>query len=277
MTYAEILASIGRVPLVALQGLRQQLYAAHGSGTLTDDEAGALDAAIEERKRGGGSSRPTPFAPVSLKVAVAKLFPPRIRRPVKDRSAARQRRRLIASSGPMPPAIAALFTEGERAALGVIADEVAARGSCRLSVAELASRAGCCDRLVQRAVREARLLGLISVEARPDRGGRKSDTNIIRVLSREWAAWLARRRGERRVAPSDIKGLRGGIQGSSGGRGAFNRTADRPSVASRERSSHAALAAPPASCRAGARATAIPQASARGRGSFAGSRPAEPR
>ena len=42
---------------------------------------------------------------------------------------------------------------------------------------------------VKRATGQARMLGLVTVEERRvDR--RRNDTNIVRVVSREWNAWL---------------------------------------------------------------------------------------
>jgi hypothetical protein len=60
---------------------------------------------------------------------------------------------------------------------------------------------------VQRAIKEARLQGLLSVDERKQRGA-KHLTNVIRVLSREWATWLARRSktrgvGESKATPTD--------------------------------------------------------------------------
>ena len=55
------------------------------------------------------------------------------------------------------------------------------------SLAELAARAGCCRSLAKRALRVAARLGMISVELGP-RKGRKHDTNVVRVIDREWLA-----------------------------------------------------------------------------------------
>lgn len=224
---ADLAAAIASVPVAALAELRATLYAAHAAGQINDAEAERLDAAIEARRQGRAPNRP---AGVALGAVLARvtIFPPRRRVPVADRAAARQQRRLIARSGPMPPRLAARFTEGELAALGVVGDEIAARGHCRLSVAEIAKRAGVCVRLVQKAVRLAELDGLISVERRERKGDRHL-TNVVRVLSREWAAWLAKRRdlGESRAAPLDMKGFltgrnRPGGSGATGYRGGIS-------------------------------------------------------
>ena len=48
---------------------------------------------------------------------------------------------------------------------------------------------------VQNALRQARRLGLITVEERRPPGRRKSLNNIVRIVSEEWLTWL--RRGPR--------------------------------------------------------------------------------
>src|SRR3954447_1636031 len=115
------------------------------------------------------------------------------------RSAAIARRRHLAASGPMPPGLAAHFTTAELAVLRIVGDVVRGRGCCDRSIAEMAARAGCERTTVQNALREAARLGLVTVAERR-RDGRKNDTNIIRVVSREWLAWLARGRSR----PSSI-------------------------------------------------------------------------
>lgn len=92
----------------------------------------------------------------------------------------------------MPPAMAARFTPGQQAVLGIVADELATRARCDLTIAEIAARAGVSRRLAQGALRLAEGDGLISITMRP-RKGQKSLPNLVRVLSRERAAWLAHR------------------------------------------------------------------------------------
>jgi hypothetical protein len=100
------------------------------------------------------------------------------------------RRRLLASSGPLPPQLAAHFTTSEQAVLRVIGDEANRNGiGCYLCNAAIAARAGTSVTVVQNTKRLARRLGLISVEERRI-GRHKSRTSVIRVISLEWAAWL---------------------------------------------------------------------------------------
>src|SRR4051794_38088982 len=91
----------------------------------------------------------------------------------------------------MPPALACKFTVSELAVLRIVGDEVRQHGQCDRCVDELAARAGVCRRMVQNAVREAARLGLVTVEERR-REGRRNLPNVIRIVSKEWATWLAR-------------------------------------------------------------------------------------
>src|SRR4051794_40913378 len=93
----------------------------------------------------------------------------------------------------MPPKIACHFTLGEQAALAVIAVEVTKRGACSLVIGAVAALAGVSESTVKRALRQARALGLITIQER--RLSRyRNDTNVVRVISREWLSWLELRR-----------------------------------------------------------------------------------
>jgi DNA-binding transcriptional MocR family regulator len=91
----------------------------------------------------------------------------------------------------MLPALACRFTVGELAVLRIVGDEVRQHGCCACSVAELAARAGCGRTTAQNAIRQAASLGLVTVQERR-REGRKNDTNVIRIVSKEWTLWLTR-------------------------------------------------------------------------------------
>src|SRR5829696_2229778 len=102
-------------------------------------------------------------------------------------------------SGPMPPSLACKFTVSELAGLRIIGNEVRQHGHCARCVDEIAARAGVCRRMVQNALREAARLGLVTIEERR-REGRRNLPNIVRIVSKEWVAWLAR--GGRSSRPS---------------------------------------------------------------------------
>ncbi len=109
-----------------------------------------------------------------------------------------ERRRRWAASGRLPPALAAKFSLAEHAVLALIAAETARRGDCRLSVPHLAALVGVAETTVRNAIREARKLGLLTVEERKVTGFRNLP-NVVRIVSPEWTAWL---RLARKGAPS---------------------------------------------------------------------------
>ena len=78
------------------------------------------------------------------------------------------------------------------AVLRIVADEHRDRGGCDRSVDEIAARAGVCRRTVQNALRHAERLGLVSITERR-RDSARNLPNIVRVVSREWLAWIEHR------------------------------------------------------------------------------------
>ncbi len=89
----------------------------------------------------------------------------------------------------MPAKIAASFTVGEVAVLTVIARQCQRGGTCNLAIDAIAALAGVTRTVVKTAMREARRLGLILVRERRI-PGRKSLTNVVTVISKDWAGWL---------------------------------------------------------------------------------------
>lgn len=165
----------------------RQLWQGHAAGSLSDEEAQGLAERLHARR----SASREAVRPMGTTVARISMFPPRRATRSPDRIASRDRRRLLASSGPMPPVLAARFTEGQRAVLKIVADEIAERKECALCIDAIAARAGVCRRLAQGAIRLAVGDGLLTVEERR-RQGRKNDPNVVRIISREWQAWIAR-------------------------------------------------------------------------------------
>lgn len=199
MTHA-LADAVASVPLAALDDLARDLWRAHAAGQLGDDEASAIAEAIHTRQSARTAAREVRSGPVALG-RLRSIFPPKPRPRAYDRTQSLIRSRTIAASGPMPPALAAKFTPKQQATLGVVADELARQGLCDLSIGEIAARAGVSHRTAQAALRLAEADGLLSITERP----RKGDThlpNVVRVLSREWAAWLARRRPRIGCKPS---------------------------------------------------------------------------
>src|SRR4051812_3861173 len=135
------------------------------------------------------SGTPRPLGGVPIRPP--SLFPARRLQRTPQRPVAIARRRHLAMSGPMPPALACKFTVSELAVLRIVGDEVRQHGQCARCVDEIAARAGVCRRMVQNAIREAARLGLLIIEERR-REGRRNLPNVIRIVSKEGAAWLAR-------------------------------------------------------------------------------------
>jgi hypothetical protein len=92
-------------------------------------------------------------------------------------------------SGIVPARIAATFTMGELAVLTVIGRQCQRGGACTLHIDAIAALAGTSRTLVKTALRAARAGGLLLVRERRV-PGRRSLTNVITVISREWSAWL---------------------------------------------------------------------------------------
>lgn len=185
-----------------LAGLAHDIWRAHAAGHLEDEAAQDLAELIQARKMAGRAGA----GPVQLG-RLTSIFPAKRRQVAPDRAASITRRRTIAASGPLPPTLAARFTVGQLAVLGVVGDELAAHGECTLTVGEIAARAGVSHRLAQGAIRLAEGDGLVVVVERR-RKGDINLPNVVRLLSREWRAWLARRggRGCRTVRPTDSGG-----------------------------------------------------------------------
>jgi len=181
--------------LSRLDEIARDLWSAFGADALTEEQAQALSEAIEARKREvRGQDRVAVRAPTAaLERALDgrnSIFPPKCRPKSPDRQRSIARRRRLAASGPMPPQIAAKFTTGQLAVMRIIADEVESRrGTCELTIGEIASRAGVCIALARNAIRIAERLFLISTQFRK-REGRPHLPSVIRIVSQAWNAWL---------------------------------------------------------------------------------------
>ena len=194
MFHAAMKAAIEEAHTLAqMDALSRQVWQGHGSGALGDEEAQAL----AERLHGRRSAIREGIRPIGIPAGRASLFPARRSVVSTDRTASRDRRHLLACSGPMPPALASRFSTGQLAVLRIIADEVAAKGLCGLCIDAIAARAGVCRRLAQAAIRLAEGDGLLTIEERRHEG-RKNSPNLVRVISREWQAWIRRGGSQKR-------------------------------------------------------------------------------
>ncbi len=226
MLVHQLETAIAEAPVSALDQFARAVWAGLAADQLSETEAGRLCEAVEARRRAlrrpppgltmprvvvvreetqtaaGGTSSPVP----KLSYRGPRQLVLRIPRPTTyDRSRSLERRRRLAASGPMPPAMAAAFTCGEQAVLRVIADEVREHGRCDRTLGEIAARAGVCRATAQNALRHAARLGLLTIEERR-RPGCRNLANLVRITSREWLAWLTRgpRRGGSKISsPTD--------------------------------------------------------------------------
>lgn len=107
------------------------------------------------------------------------------------------------------------FTEGERAALYIIAADVREIGACRCTVAEIADRAGVGQTTARNAIRKARERGLLKVAHRPQ-WRNKWLSNVITIVCKTWLSWLKRFRpnlgfkfkGVKKPASTDTYGFK---------------------------------------------------------------------
>lgn len=178
------------------------IYLAYGAGGLTDEQVERLDGLLQARQS-VGRAVPAPgpaerlvaalAAPAQLaQPALPSLARPRGQGRAGSKPRSREslaRRRRWAAAGFLPPQLAQAFTLAEQAALAVVAAEIGKRGSCTWAIGHVAAVAGVCATIVKRALRLARTMGLITVEERR-LARRRNDTNVVRLASREWTAWL---------------------------------------------------------------------------------------
>lgn len=234
MCVDDMRAAISAVPTsAALDQAANELWAALAAGRINEADAEALAAALEAR-------RAAIKAKAALRAAVERKASQGpslwLRRRLFDRKASVERRRRLAASGPLPPTLACLFTTAEQAVLRIIGDTVRAKGSCSLTLGEIAARAGCARTTAQGAVRLAARLGLLNVQERR-RPMQRSLPNLLTIPSTEWMQWLTRgpRNGAEqggggfgKVSPTDTKIENKGIRGMKRDRQCQSEPPSRP-------------------------------------------------
>jgi hypothetical protein len=173
----------------ALDNLGRILWRGFAEGHIDELAADLVSNAIEARRTVLAAAR-------TIKAVSAPVSPSKPRRAPRtpDRQRSIERRRRLAASGAMPPAIASRFTTGEIAVLSVVAREIQRRGRCELHVDAVAALAGVCRRLVQSTLRAAARAGLISVHERRRRGA-PSLTNVVQIEDAGWVTWLRLSKG----------------------------------------------------------------------------------
>lgn len=184
--------------VATLDNAARLMWSGHGEGLFDDSAAERLSAAIEARRDAlKGKTKPSP-----ARRAISRPRP--CRSPEKAKSIAR--RRGLAASGAVPGTIAANFTTGEIAALTVIARQCQRSGSCDWFMDRIAAVAGVSRTTVRNALRQAQALGLISIQERRQTAWR-SDSNVIRIISPEWIAWLGLEGGCKKAKPTNNQSL----------------------------------------------------------------------
>ena len=195
----------GARTLAFVDEIARDLWQAYGAGRIGETEAEGVAAGIEEARQRIRPKGIVPARAPGVPLAKVSMFPPRKRRCVSpDRVKSRERRRRLAYSGPLPPGLAAGFTTGQLATLRIVGDEVQARGACRLTLGEIAARAGVGVTTARNAIRLAAADGLLAITERR-RHGAASLPNDVKIVSREWRAWLARGKegGSKKLSPTD--------------------------------------------------------------------------
>jgi hypothetical protein len=185
-------ALAGARTLARIDDLARDLWQEFAAGRLNDEQAENLAARVEDRRREIRPQDKTAVRVPDLPRIAASYFPAKNKNPTSpDRAASRARRRRLACSGPMPPALACMFTTGQLAVLRIVADEFRDKGACELPLGAIAARAGVCVTLARDAIRLAAGDGLLIVEERRQHRA-KNLPNRVRVISREWITWIKR-------------------------------------------------------------------------------------
>lgn len=186
-TLDRLLDTVGAASLRALDALAQAVIHDNAAGGLSDCDALIAVAAIDTRRKqllSGAVSRTDGRPPLPRDRYPVHRYQPARRHP--ERIA---RRRRIAASGPLPPALAGGLTTSHLSVMAIVAEEVREHGNCTLCLYAIAARAGVCRTTVRTALREAERSGLISREERR-RPGRANLTTVVRIISAEWRQWI---------------------------------------------------------------------------------------
>lgn len=174
--------------LPMLDEVARLMWRAVAEGQLSETDAEAAGAAVEARR----SVLRSPYMkPASSKPPAARRVPTS-----PHRAASLHRKRRVASSGSLPPSLAAHFTTGELAALSIVVGLARQHGVCDAPIDKIAAMAGISRSTVKNALRLARRMGLLTVKERRHRG-QKSDTNVVQIISGEWLTWLRLKGGIR--------------------------------------------------------------------------------
>lgn len=172
-----------------VDGCARSAWMLNGEGLITDEEMAYLAPVIDHQRkaiRAETCCRPHPASCHGRASQPCHRRPPI---PQDRKEACWLRRRGLAKDCIMPTCIARLFTVSKLAVLAVIVRAVIERGFSRMSLPEIAARAGVGCTTARYALRDAVRMGLISIsENRLNK--RWHRPNTIRIVCRRWLAWL---------------------------------------------------------------------------------------
>lgn len=185
--------------LLAARSLQQvddcakSAWVLNGEGLIADEEMAYLAPVIEHQRK-STQTEPT-RRPCSVPCLDQESRHCRRRPsiPQEKKDASWLRRRGLAKDCIIPTCIARLFTVSKLAVLAVIARAVLERGLSKMSLPEIAARAGVGCTTARYALRDAVRMGLVTItENRLNM--RWHRPNTIRIVCRRWLAWLRGRR-----------------------------------------------------------------------------------
>ncbi len=183
--YESVISAVNKTTdSLTLNEIMRAVWLGVSNGSFPEDDAHKISLHVDERRRA--------IKPKPLMEKVKNLFRPTARPRSPDKERSRIRRRMLGGSGVMPDSIRGLYTEGERSVFAVYCFEVKKHGGyCDAPIGKIAALAGVSCTTTQNALRKARRLGHIDVRERP-RTGRKSMTNIVRIVFAAWVTWIKR-------------------------------------------------------------------------------------
>ncbi len=119
-------------------------------------------------------------------------------------------RRAIWRLGWVPNVIAANLTPGEEAVAAIYAEDNHRKGYCDDSKAQIATRAGVCERVVVRAQNRLADMRAIS-RSRRERKGNRHDPTIVHIIDGTWLLWLRNRKVKPRRGEGDCANRERGV------------------------------------------------------------------
>ncbi len=184
----------GARTLAQLDSLSRTIWQAHAAETVTDSEAQGLAEALHTRRAAIREA----VVPVGIPLGRVTLFPPKRLQRAPERSVAIERRRWLACPARCRPHSPAGSPPGSSRSCGSSGTKWP--GTAPAGCASTPSLPG--GRLPSIGTGRDRLAegGRAADHSGAPPSGRKSDPNVIRIISREWLQWL--RRGGRSAAPA---------------------------------------------------------------------------